>query len=72
MSKQNFEGIAATTHIDRHGERLTKEFLEEVVHQFKEGQQPMWGYWYHMTTLPPVTVTIEQEVEKLRMMANFS
>lgn len=58
-----YHGIMATTHIDRHGERFAKEALEQMVEQFRESERPMWSYWNHMTTLPPIGVAIKEEVE---------
>jgi hypothetical protein len=64
MSRNQFRGIASTTHIDRHNERLTKEFLEQQATMFKKSGQVMWGYWQHLTTLPPTLIVTDQEVEK--------
>jgi hypothetical protein len=64
MSRNKFRGIASTTHIDGHGEWVTKEFLEHLAAKFKDGQQGMWGYWNHLTTLPPTFIITDEEVEK--------
>ena len=60
----HFRGIASTTHEDIHGERVTREFLEQQAAMFKENQQIMWGYWNHLTTMPPTMIVTNQEVEK--------
>jgi len=64
MSRNPFHGIASTTHKDRHGERVTKEFLEHQAVIFKDGKQSMWGYWNHLTTLPPIFIVTDEKVEK--------
>jgi hypothetical protein len=63
MSKYKFSGIASTTHKDRHGDRVSKEFLEDQVKTFKEHQQPVWGYCKHLTSLPPSNIVTDQAVE---------
>jgi hypothetical protein len=64
MSRRHFQGIASTTHIDKHGERVSREFLEQQVIDFKNKQQPLLGFWNHFNTLPPITITTDQLVEK--------
>lgn len=63
MSKYKFSGIASTTHRDRHGDQVSKEFLEDQVKIFKEQLQPVWGYCKHLTSLPPSNIVTDQAVE---------
>lgn len=56
-------GAFATTHLDRHGERLTKEALEDMAAQYATGRDPSWIYWNHETTLPPIGVLESVRVE---------
>lgn len=55
-------GVAATTHIDRHGDRLSKEALEQMARDFLEKGHLL--YWNHETTLPPIGLVIQAWVEE--------
>jgi hypothetical protein len=60
--KRLIHGIATTTHIDRHGERLSKEFLEEMAQNLSDQARIM--YWNHETTLPPIAIMTNEWVEE--------
>ncbi len=63
MSKKNrFRGVMATTHLDRHGERITREALEQIA-EVDLSAHPLWLNWNHQTTLPPIGVITSQRVE---------
>jgi hypothetical protein len=59
----NMQGVFATTHVDRHGDRFTKEALEQMVEDFRSSNRPNWIYWNHETTLPPIGHLGDQQVE---------
>ena len=63
MSPNQFRGIASNTHRDLHGERVTKQALEQFARQSMEKGDAMWGYWSHQTTLPPIMLTSKEYVE---------
>lgn len=52
--KYRAEARFATTHVDLHGDRLTKSALEGMVKQMSEAEEPQWMYMEHDTTLPPI------------------
>lgn len=60
--KPDWCGIAATTHIDKHGEHFTKEALEQMAQDRSDASGLL--YWNHETTLPPIGVVTSQWVEK--------
>jgi hypothetical protein len=60
--KRRIRGIASTTHIDRHGERLSKEALEDMAQNLSD--QAKLIYWNHETTLPPIAMLTNEWVEK--------
>jgi hypothetical protein len=64
MGRLKFRGIAATTHVDLHGDQFTKEALEKTVEEFYTKNEPVWGFWNHQVTLPPITVVTSQEVKE--------
>ena len=45
--------VGATTHIDRHNTRLTKEALESMARQIKSNRKHVFTI-EHDTTLPPM------------------
>ncbi len=60
--KMEIGGIGATTHVDAHGERFTKEALEQMAQEIAERQQLM--FWNHETTLPPIGLITKAWVEQ--------
>jgi hypothetical protein len=64
MSKKGFRGVAATTDLDKHGERFSKESLERSVADFQAASEPEWGYWNHQMTLPPILLMTDQKVQE--------
>lgn len=64
MSRKLFRGIAATTHRDKHDERFAKEALINSVEVFHSLGEPLWCYWNHQTTLPPIQMIYNEEIEK--------
>lgn len=60
--KRRIQGVMATTHVDLHGERLTKEALEQMADE-SLSEYPLWMNWNHQTTLPPIGVITSQTVE---------
>jgi hypothetical protein len=54
-------GIGATTHIDRHGERFTKEALDIMANDYAAGQLMFWN---HETNLPPIGIITAAWVEE--------
>jgi hypothetical protein len=63
MSPKQFRGIASTTHRDRQGERVTKDALEQFAGQFPDRAESAWGYWNHLTSLPPTMLATKEYVE---------
>lgn len=57
------ESVLATTHVDRHGDRLTKEALEDAVAQTKSAYIPM--VFNHDPLIPPLGRTVNAEVREL-------
>lgn len=55
-------GVMATTHIDRHGERFSKEALDHMAQDSPEYARLV--YWDHQTTLPPIGLVGTQSVER--------
>lgn len=55
-------GVSATTHMDLHGERLSREELEQLAQS--ETDHPQIMYWNHETTLPPIGIITDNWVEK--------
>jgi len=64
MSREPFRGIAATTHLDKHGECVSKQLLDQWVADFRESGEPLWSYWNHQTTLPPILLVTKERVEQ--------
>jgi len=62
-NEHKFLAVVATTHRDRHGDRFTKEALEQAVEDFRASDQPLWMNWDHQTTLPPIGITTALKVE---------
>lgn len=50
-----FEAILTTTNVDSHGERITKQTIEDFFKQFK-ANAPRWGYLNHDITGPATHV----------------
>jgi hypothetical protein len=57
------KSIMATTHVDLHGDMLTKEALEEGVEQLKNKYIPL--IWNHDIRYPPIGRVVSGEVIKL-------
>lgn len=55
-------GIGASTDLDAHGERFTKEALEQMAQGMNDRAQLM--YWNHETTLPPIGIITSAWVEQ--------
>ena len=64
MKDQSVQGVAATTHLDKTGERFSKEKLEAIAREVSEDPQRQYMYWEHETTLPPIGITHKLWVEK--------
>lgn len=61
--KFEFAAIAATTHVDRHGDQITKEALHQAADDFLRSEELMWMNWDHQTTLPPIGLVTTARVE---------
>ena len=61
--KRKASGVLATTHLDRHGERFTKEDLEQIAKEETLSDHPIWLNWNHQTTLPPIGVFTHHRVQ---------
>ncbi|MBZ0285129.1 MAG: hypothetical protein K8L97_30630 [Anaerolineae bacterium] len=61
-TEKRFRAIAATTHIDRHQERFTREALEELAQVYISRGNTLI-FWNHETTLPPIGVVKSAHVE---------
>jgi hypothetical protein len=57
------EAIFATTHVDRHGDKLTHEALLGVVEQIRQGCVPMM--FNHDPRVPPIGRLVDAEVREL-------
>ena len=64
MTKKPFRGVAATTHRDRHGERIKPEVLRQFVDKFAAADGLHWSYWDHMETLPPIAAVEHSSLEE--------
>jgi len=60
-----YRGIMATTHVDKHNERVDKNELERVASQINKHDQVMWLTWNHQSTLPPIGTVEKAWVEQL-------
>jgi hypothetical protein len=56
------EAIFATTHVDRHGDKLTYESLLGVVEQIRQGYVPMM--FNHDPRVPPIGRLVDAEVRE--------
>ncbi|MFG6062188.1 hypothetical protein, partial [Salmonella enterica] len=58
------QGIAATTHVDSHGMKISKEALDQLAEDIKKGESVPAIHIEHDTTLPPIGKVIDGLVEK--------
>lgn len=62
---EKFSGIMATTHLDKHNERLDKESLEKSADAINNSDQSFWITWNHQSTLPPIGIVERAWVEQM-------
>jgi hypothetical protein len=62
--RHTIRGIEATTHVDRHGERIAKEALEQMAQGDPQSDDVDWITWNHQTMLPPIGIVTRRWVEK--------
>jgi hypothetical protein len=60
-----YRGIMATTHVDKHNERVSKEELERYAAQINNQDHTIWLNWNHQSTLPPIGTMDNAWVEAL-------
>ena len=60
-----YRGIMATTHVDKHYERVSREGLESIAEQINNHEKIQWVTWDHQTTLPPIAYVDKAWVEQL-------
>jgi hypothetical protein len=60
-----YRGVMATTHVDEHKDRFTKEALEKIAEQINNHERIQWINWDHQTTLPPIAFVEKAWVEQL-------
>lgn len=59
------QAIAATTHVDSHGMKITKEALDKLAEEFQKSETVPALLIEHDTTLPPIGKVIDGKVEKM-------
>ena len=65
VPKHTMRDIVATTRVDRHGDRFTREALEEAVAHFESTYIPV--LFNHDPRVPPLGRSVEADVEQLEL-----